>query len=540
MRSSLFTLLSSVLLIGSVAVNAATAASSSAAGEVSFPNSGAAEAQQSFLYGLAQLHNFEYRSAARAFRAAQEKDSDFALAYWGEAMIYNHPLWLEVDPEAAREVLERLGPTPEARLAKAPTQRERDWLQAVEILYGEGTKHQRDLAYSQAMERLHRKYPEDPEAAAFYALSILGTAHSGRDFATYMRAAAVVEEVYRTRPRHPGVLHYLIHSYDDPIHAPLGLRAARTYAEVAPAAAHAQHMTSHIFVAMGMWDDVVKANQNASAVVNREREESGRPPRYCGHYNFWLLYGYTQQGRPDTAQELLAACRETALGEESRPVLDPDNNDLHSYLQMRARYVIDTRQWDGEVAHQKLDLAAEYVPERVTWHFTQGFAAAQRGDNEGLRAALGRLQEAARDLEPFVEKSTNDFGPLVLARSAVLDLELQALVARAAGYQEKALSLLQRAVEKEEALPLLFGPPFVDKPSLELYGELLLEAERAEEAVEVFSRSLARTPERTATLEGLAEAAELAGDEAKAADLRARLGRIWHRAESKPVDFLVP
>ena len=164
-------------------------------GTVSFPNSGAPEAQEPFQRGIALLHNFEYRSAIEAFQ----------------------------------------------------------------ILYGKGDKRERDRAYAKAMAELHENYPGDVEVTVFYALSLLGTAHEGRDFATYMRSAALLEEVYPDNPWHPGVLHYLIHCYDDPIHAPLGLRAARTYAKVAPAAAHAQHMTSHIFVAMGMWNDVVKA-----------------------------------------------------------------------------------------------------------------------------------------------------------------------------------------------------------------------------------------------------------------------------------------
>ena len=185
-------------------------------GNVEFPNSGAAEAQPSFLLGLALLHSFEYPEAREAFHAAQELDPDFVMAYWGEAMAWNYSLWYEQNAEAAREVLARLAPTPAARAALAPTDRERAWLAAVETLYGDGDKQSRDDAYERAMAKIRLDYPDDPEAGAFHALAILGTAHEGRDHSTYMRAAAIAEDVFRDYPEHPGAAHYIIHSFDDP------------------------------------------------------------------------------------------------------------------------------------------------------------------------------------------------------------------------------------------------------------------------------------------------------------------------------------
>jgi len=232
-------------------------------GSISFPNSGTASAQPAFIRGVLELHSFEYEAAAEAFRDAQKADPGFALAYWGEAMTDNHPLWQQQDKAAAQAALARLGDTPTARAVKAPTDRERQYLAAVEVLYGDGSKHDRDDAYMRAMGRLMAAYPDDMEARAFYGLSILGSRDGVRDFATYMRAAATVQPVFDANPDHPGAAHYLIHSFDDPIHAPLGLPAARKYSEIAPGAAHAQHMTSHIFVALGLWDDVIAANIRA-------------------------------------------------------------------------------------------------------------------------------------------------------------------------------------------------------------------------------------------------------------------------------------
>ena len=169
------------------------------------------------------LHSFEYETAAEAFRQAQTADASFALAYWGEAMTYNHPLWQQQDARRRAQALKRLAAAPEARAAKAPTDRERQYLAAVETLYGDGSKHDRDQAYMRAMERLQNAYPDDMEARAFHALAILGSRDGVRDFATYVRAAATVQPVFDANPDHPGAAHYLIHSFDDPVHAPLGL-----------------------------------------------------------------------------------------------------------------------------------------------------------------------------------------------------------------------------------------------------------------------------------------------------------------------------
>jgi hypothetical protein len=211
-------------------------------GHIDFPTSASGEAQEHFVQGVLLLHSFEYADAREEFQAASKIDPAFAMAYWGEALTFTHPVWVEQDESAGRAVLARLGPTREARLAKAPTQREKDYLSAVEILYGDGDKVARDAAYAQAMGSVMKKYPDDLEAAALYAVALLGTCEYERQFPVYMRAAAVAEEVFAKNPQHPGAVHYLIHAYDDPVHAPLGLRPARVYAKLAGSASHALHI----------------------------------------------------------------------------------------------------------------------------------------------------------------------------------------------------------------------------------------------------------------------------------------------------------
>ena len=384
-------------------------AQSPTVGEVAFPNSGSSAAQSDFLRGLAQLHNFEYDDAAMHFRKAQEIDPNFAMGYWGEAMTKNHGVWHDQDLHAARAVLEKLGPTPEARQAKAATPREKQYLSTIEILYGEGSKEDRDQKYAAAMADLHKNYPDDVDATAFYALAILSSAENGRDFATYMRAAAVLEEVFPSHSHHPGVVHYLIHSYDDPIHAPLGLRAARIYAQLAPEAGHAQHMTSHIFLAMGMWKDVVKANETAVAVVNKQRAEAGRPPRACGHYPYWLEYGYLQLGRFDDARRVLEACRAEALRQAERisrsasDGADPDSSSVGSYADMRANFLIDTELWQDEVARWTFP-EGNYPFAQLSLDYATALAAYKTSNVAAANEARGHMDDDARLARAWVDK----------------------------------------------------------------------------------------------------------------------------------------
>ena len=483
-------------------------------GEVAFVNSGSAAAQADFLRGLAQLHNFEYDDAAEHFRKAQQIAPDFALAYWGEAMTQNHPVWHEEDVPAAREILKRLGPTPEARVAKAATEREKLYLRSVEALFGDGTKEERDRRYESVLAELHRRFPDDVDGASFYALAILGTAEHGRDFATYMRAAAVLEEVFPQHFRHPGVVHYLIHCYDDSVHAPLGLRAARIYSKIAPEAGHAQHMTSHIFLSLGMWDDEVKANETAMAVVNTAREKAGKPHAMCGHYNEWLEYGYLQQGRVADARRVLEGCRgvaERAVAADAKAKstdhagmsgMTPAMGALNSYAEMRAHFLICTQLWNDEVVRWTLP-AGDYPFAEATFDYTNAIAAIRRGDITAAREAALRVEKAGQRSVAWMEEQRKDASD---ARDGALiyNGELHAMLAAAEGKTKDAVTELQSIAEKEHKMPVEFGPPSIEKPTDELLGELLLQLHRASEGRDAFQTALARTPGRRMVVEALA------------------------------------
>lgn len=227
-------------------------------GTVEFPTTCSSQAQSRFVRGLAALHSFWYPVALEEFRVTTRIDPNCMMGYWGEAMAHNHPIWGDPqETEAARKVIEKI------RVTSELTPRERAYLNAVKILYGEDDKTARDKAYADAMEKLHREYPNDAEAALFYALALMGSARpeDAGALQTRLRAGEIASEVFKKNPNHPGAAHYVIHAYDDPKHAHLALDAAQRYAEIAPAAPHALHMPSHIFLQLGMWPETAASNK---------------------------------------------------------------------------------------------------------------------------------------------------------------------------------------------------------------------------------------------------------------------------------------
>jgi len=481
------------------------AASTKDVGIVSFANSGAAEAQDEFLRALAQLHNFEYDDAATHFLKAQSIDPEFAMAYWGEAMTKNHAIWHQQDRESARAVLAKLGSSADARSTKAKTTREIAYLHAVETLYSDGSKEDRDLRYSLEMAELARQFPDDVDAVALYALSILGTAENGRDFATYMRAAAVLEEVFPAHPRHPGVVHYLIHSYDDPIHAPLGLRAARIYSQIAPDAGHAQHMTSHIYLALGMWDDVIRANEIAIGVVNQHRHSAGKSDFACGHYGEWLEYSYLQRARLKEAREVLQRCRAEALQEvidaKHGKSIDQAKSMVGSFSEMRANFIVSSQLWNDEVVNWTFPESPDEEA-HMTFAFSTAFARLKAGDTTGGIDAVKRFEITRQGFEDWLGKQ-QESDPLRKKRAAILSGQLSALVLEGRGRSSEALTLLRPLALEERQMPIGYGPPLVNKPVEELIGEILFKQRDFAGARGAFQSALASAPQRLVALQGL-------------------------------------
>jgi len=513
------------------AAAAAPAPPNDSLGRIEFPTRASRAAQAHFLRGVAALHSFWYEEAAEAFRAAQAAQPGFVLAFWGEALTYDHPIWGEQDVAAARQALARLAATPAERAVRAGDDKERAWLGAVEALYGDGEKDARTRAYSEAMRQMHERWPDDPEVTCFYALSLIGPALTA-DGAPLgeprerllMRAAALLEEEADRNPEHPGVLHYLIHAYDDPVHAPLGLRAARAYARVAPAAHHALHMPSHIFVQLGQWDQVAASNEAAwaASVAWAGRRGLGVEKRDF-HSLSWLAYAYLQQGRYAKAREVLETARESARASGNPKVTG-------ALASIEARFVIERSAWEeaqlppaapaAEAPHDAGDKAhAGHAMGNGAWAsvFAAGLAAGRRGDAPAAEAALARLRETPSGTYEGV--------------AAILEKEVEGLARLARGKDEEGLRLLAEAADAEAASTPPSGPPELLKPALELHGEVLLERGKAEEALRELERSLLRMPNRTASLLGAARASSRLGREEEARRYARALEANWKQAD---------
>ena len=475
----LFALL--LVLAASAARVGAQADRTGALGRVDFPTSAhSRQAQHAFLRGVLLLHSFEYGDAEEEFRRARELEPGFAMATWGEAMAQNHPIWNERNVPAAREALERLAPTSALRRAKARTSREKRLLRAVEILYADGEKRDRDRAYADAMQALHEDLPKDDEITLFYALALLGACEGERDVPVYEKAGAIAMEVFARRPDHPGAAHYVIHSFDDPDHAERALPAARAYAKIAPAAPHALHMPSHIFLALGMWDDVIASNV-----------ASWKASKSTGYHALqWLQYADLQEEKLADARAALASMREAAEK-------DPSPRARMHLVLMRAAELVEADGADPETLAISVDPHDLSPGTHATDGFASGFAALRAGE-------IDRAREAASALEALAgrEGSGGEDG----TRIGILRDELHAAILSAEGDHDRAISLLTEASEREARMPYGFGPPDPVKPARELLGEVLLAAGRKVEARRAFEAELARAPKRRLSVIGLDQA----------------------------------
>ncbi|HWA96112.1 MAG TPA: hypothetical protein VG844_16045 [Terracidiphilus sp.] len=493
-------------------------------------------AQQDFMRGLLLLHLFEYHDAAKAFIAAEQADPSFAMAYWGEAMTYNHPVWNQVDIAAGSAALNKFAPTLEARAARIKDPRERAYMAAVEILYTDkGSKKERDAQYLTAMQALARSYPKDDEAQLFYALALLGRSEGVRDVPTYLKAAAIAKAVFKHNPHHPGAAHYWIHGMDDPQHAAGALVAARALSKIAPDAAHAQHMCSHIFLALGMWSDVVNANVAATSVVNRHAAAVGRLQVHCGHYNYWLLYGYIEQGRIAEAGKILAACHDDAaaahLTAASRAAIDPDQTKTGSFVAMQDTFLLNAElPLNSAPASLTIDLNGAVMSE-FRHAYSRGLAEANAGNATAAQQQLAHLEQLLPQLPAIFER--NAVPPDDPSRTVpeIEYLQLKAAVLAAQSRLDDAIVLLHQAVEKGKKLPYAFGPPDPEKPTEEFLGDLLMSSGKPGEALSPYMAQLRHTPNRTYSLLGLARAESEVGDMRAATETARKLLGIWKQAD---------
>ena len=483
-------------------------------GRVNFDVSCTPEARRRFNRAVAWLHSFEYEEAERAFAEVAAADPRCAMAFWGVAMSNYQPLWA---PPTAAELQRGARAVEQARAAGARTQRERDYIAAVGLFYKDADRldhRARANAYGEAMARLSRRYPSDREASIFYALTLIakGMGSGDKSYASEKAAARILYRVLAREPEHPGVTHYLIHSYDYPALAHLALPAARGYAKIAPASAHARHMPSHIFTRLGLWQEAIQSNlgakEAAAAHAVRNRLSGMWDEEF--HAMDYLVYAYLQGAEDGRARGVLDELNRTRRAE-------PENFKVaHAAAAIPARYALERRRWD-EAARLKLHEGSlvAFPWGQFTWasaqvHFARAVGAARTGDAAAARREVEKLAAIRQALAGV--RGNYDWAQQV----EIGRLVAAAWLAHAEGGHEESLRLMRAAADSDDATEKHPVTPGALLPAREQLGELLLELKQPPAALREFEASLRDTPSRFNGLYGAARAAALAGDRRRA------------------------
>jgi tetratricopeptide (TPR) repeat protein len=470
-----------------------------------------ADARSSIARGIEALHSFEYEDANAAFREAHRLDERLVMACWGEAMTYHQTLWRHEDLGQARAALARCGPTAAARAAKAQSRTEQMFLEAADALFGSGDDATRRQRYAAAMAGLYAREPDDPDVASFYALALLGTmsrgligseSHEGHNRAlagseTQRQVNDILQTVLRAHPSHRGALHYLLHNNDDPAHAEAALPAARALARLAPDSSHALHMPAHIFLQVGAWQDAEASDAAAFAASDAWVKRTGLPPAVRSYHALsWRQYELLQLGRYREARATLGEIEPYVT---TAATADHGQLGLLSDLStMRARYVVETASWPMMARQSTFGNADELFALGISAARTSNAAVAERA-----RAALA---------DRAVDEREGDLRPAI----AIMERELAATIAFAAGRRDEALAMLRAAADDEARLPAPLGLPEPLKPAPELLGELLIDAGHAGDADPYFDAALRRNPKRSLSLAGRARAAAASGQPQRA------------------------
>ncbi|PYX87372.1 MAG: hypothetical protein DMG68_11965 [Acidobacteria bacterium] len=497
-------------------------------GSVNFPVSCSAAAQKIFSRSVAMLHSFWYEEAAKSFTAAAEQDPSCAMAWWGVAMSYYHPLW---EPPTADAMKPGAAAVQKAKALNAHTDRERGYIAAIDAFYSADATQDylaRNRIYSQAMEKVYRANPGDTEAAIFYALSLKASSPpSDKTFANERQGGAILEKIFAQQPNHPGIAHYIIHCYDNPALANQGLDAARRYAQIAPDVPHALHMPSHIFVRLGLWDEAAKSNFAAMNAGKKYEQDTSMNAAWDQrlHPTDYLVYALLQSGNDAQAA---AIAKEVDEIQKSQP-----GNLTGGYVlaAVPARYALERRAWADAAALKPRPSAFHYT-EAVTY-WARAIGEAHTGDLSGAKKDIGQLK--------IIENQ------LLEARQDYWASQTQVLLQSASGWlahaqaksdedEERAVMLLNGAADLEDSMEKHPITPGAVLPAREQLADLLLELKRPAEALAVYEVSMKTAPNRFNSLFGAAKAAEAAGNTPQARHYYAKLvencaGSQTHRAE---------
>jgi hypothetical protein len=490
-------------------------------GDVDFPTSCKPAIQADFNRSVAILHSFWYERARSEFEKVAAGDPACAMAYWGIAMTYWHPLWA---PPDQGDLEKGAAAAEKAASLRAKTQREREYIAAVNAYYHDWQNykpHQRAVAYNVAMEKVYKDYPKDIEAQCFYALSLDAAAlPSDTTYANQKKAGAILEKVFRTHPNHPGAAHYIIHSYDYPSLAAKALPAARRYASIAPAAAHALHMPSHIFTRLGLWQDSVHSNLASIAAAKqalaRGQEGLGDELHAIG----FLSYAYLQLGQYKAAQGVLADFRVMLMmGTRVEP-----GEVKGKEATVRLQIALERHAWKQAAQIAMPEHADTETQAVVAW--ANALGAARSGDAPAAQEAVAKLQSLyVNGLGRDNSGQGIHYGEMELA-------EARAWLAQAEGKPDQAVSLMKAIVEKVQSGKAdgLIYPPLV--PAREQLGDLLLAQKHPAEALAQYEIDLKDAPNRFDGIYGAARAAELAGDKVVARRYFAELVKLGGHADA--------
>ncbi len=484
-------------------------------GTVHFPVSCTPEAQQTFEKGVALLHSFWYEEAEKTFLEVEKQDPKCAMAYWGEAMSLWHQLWDQPKAETIKRASAELK---KADKAHAKTERERDYIHALEAFYSNSKKmdHEaRARAYSAAMEKVFAKYPEDHEAAAFYALSLLASEpDDDTTFANRKQAGAILEKLFAIEPNHPGIAHYLIHTYDRPQLAELGLPAARRYAQIAPFAPHAVHMPSHIFARVGDWPDDIQSNLASIAATRKASEMHMGGEGHQFHAMDFLIYAYLQSGREADAAKVIDEVK-------TMPDMKMAGMDMHSFAMSKFpdMYALELHRWSDAAALPAVSGAEPGDRAYTLWARTIG--SARSGDLAGAKKDLAEIDAIQKDYLARNKKYQAEY-------TGTLYQEASAWVLHSEDKNDEATAMLRKVADHEDAV----GEEQTSMPAREMLADMLLEMKRPEQALIEYKGDLKFNPKRFDGVYGAAQAAEMAGQASQATEYYAVLVKTCEGSSS--------
>ena len=490
-------------------------------GTVHFPVSCTPDAQKTFEKGVALLHSFWYEEAEKAFLDVEKQDPKCAMAYWGEAMSLWHQLWNRPDVATIKRASAELKKTDKVKAGT--TDRERDYLQALKAFYSNSMKadHEaRARAYSAAMERVYKKYPDDHEAAAFYALSLLASEpDNDTTFANRKQAGAILDKLFAEEPNHPGIAHYLIHTYDKPQLAQLGLPAARRYAQIAPAAPHALHMPSHIFARLGLWQDDINSNLASIAATRKATEMHMGGEGHQFHAMDYLVYAYLQSGREADALKVIEEVKAMPPMKDMYGTgYDPR---LYALAAFPARYALELHHWTE--AASLTPVAYAQTGDAAITYWARAIGAAH----------IGNVAQARTDIEHIdaIHKTLVDQKKKNFAEAVDQDRkEATAWLDHAEGRNDAAIAALRTIAEKEEASG---DESDGGTPAREMIADMLLEMKQPEQALAEYKTDLKFYPNRFNGLYGAAQAAEMAGQMSQATEYYAVLVKTCEGSTSE-------